>query len=65
MSDKSTFGKTETFTDEEIVAVRETEKDVDRIRIDRVSTKYRRTIRLKNGWGGLDQWGKCTRPLRR
>lgn len=63
--DKSSFGTTETFTDKRIVAVRETEKDVDRIRIDRVSAKCRRTIRLKNGWGGLDQWGKCTRPLRR
>lgn len=61
MSDKSLFGTTETFTDEEIIAVREDEKVVDRIRIDRVTANYRRTIRLKNGRGGLDQWGTCVR----
>lgn len=60
-SNKSSFGKTETFTNEKIAEVREDEKTVSRIAIDRVTANYLRTIRLKNGRGGLDQWGKCIR----
>lgn len=60
-ANKLPLGKTETFTDEEIVAVREEEKYTSRIRINRVTASYLLTVRLKGDSGGLDQWGTCVR----
>ncbi len=60
-ANKSPFGKTEKFTDGEIVAAQEDEKAVSRIRFDRVTGSYLLSIRLKAGSGGLEKWGKCVR----
>ena len=63
-SDNSPFGKTEKFTDEEIVAGFETETGVIRIRIDRVTADYLITKRPPltdpfKDLPGLETWGKC------
>jgi hypothetical protein len=61
LADRSNFGETETFTDEEIIAVREDEEGKSLIRINRVTANYRRIILLKSGSVGIDQWGTCVR----
>ena len=58
----SFFGKTEKFTDEEIVAGFEDETAAVQIRIDRVTASYLLTGRgKKDSRIGFDQWGKCLR----
>ena len=58
---RSNFGKTDLYSEEEVVASDKNKESVLEIRINRLTGNYLTKVKLNDSSNGLEEWGLCSR----